>query len=860
MERTCRKTALRVAVLLLMAHLSLVAWLGFRQSPNIDEVAHLAAGMSMWQYGSLELYCVNPPLMRAFAALPALCMRHEAVWGDFAHAPQPRPEFLLGSQFVESHPEQWRKFLIAGRWAVLPFTALGGIVCYLWASALFGRRAGLLALLLWCFSPNVLTWSSMIGTDTAAAATGVLAGFAFWRLLRESSWRQVGLAGLCLGLALLSKATWILLFAVWPALWCLASGVGLRRGTTCLSLRQLAATLLIGVYVLNLGYAFEGTFRRLGDYKFHSRVLVGASDGERQNRFVGTVLERLPIPFPEPFIRGIDLQKADFEQERPSYLFGEWSDRGRWYYYIAGLGLKVPLGTWMLGLLAVLNSCRRAKYAQPSDAGANRTWADRQAGCTDHLAVILPALAVLLLVSSQYSFSDHFRYVLPAMPFAFVWISQAANLFQPNRPWPAAVAAFALVWSVVSTLSVYPHTMTYFNELAGGPRNGHRCLLGTSFSWAQDYFYLKDWVRAHPEVDSPYVHLARSISLERLGIRSRGLPPPFRSIAGKTADPSGSSIGPVPGWHVMDIQRILEPSGDYRYYLEFEPVAKVGYSTYVYQIRWNDANRVRLNLGLDTLPASNYSPAEFLSELVADSREPSRRMRVALFSASEFDAQPAVDLQQAIEDAVESQVSRLSEHDIRVHGLDGFDVLVVPGGSAHVQGAALGNEGRVIVRDFVREGGGYVGICAGAFLAASGHDWSLSIVNANTMTGERFVPGEGIVKGSFRDWGTVAVELTNHGRQLFEVDSNPLRLDYTGGPIFSRANHADLPDYMPLAVFRTETWRYPFQRGTMVDSPAILAAKFGRGRVILFSPHPEGSYGSHELLATAIRVSAKNAN
>ena len=45
-----------------------------------------------------------------------------------------------------------------------------------------------------------------------------------------------------------------------------------------------------------------------------------------------------------------------------------------------------------------------------------------------------------------------------------------------------------------------------------------------------------------------------------------------------------------------------------------------------------------------------------------------------------------------------------------------FDVLIFPGGRAHKQADAMGENARRAVRDFIRSGGGYVGICAGGFL------------------------------------------------------------------------------------------------------------------------------------------------
>src|SRR5262249_1688847 len=73
-----------------------------------------------------------------------------------------------------------------------------------------------------------------------------------------------------------------------------------------------------------------------------------------------------------------------------------------------------------------------------------------------------------------------------------------------------------------------------------------------------------------------------------------------------------------------------------------------------------------------------------------------------------------------------------------------FDVLIFPGGRAHKQAAALGENARGAVKDFIRSGGGYVGICAGGFLASAQYDWSLGLVNTRILTGEHEIPGVGI--------------------------------------------------------------------------------------------------------------------
>ena len=121
---------------------------------------------------------------------------------------------------------------------------------------------------------------------------------------------------------------------------------------------QMGLILLLGLYVLNLGYGFEGSFQKLGDYGFVSETLGGPiEDAERyspeaRNRFEETWLAHLPVPLPKNYVMGIDLQRWDFERKMWSYLRGEWRMGGWWYYYLYALAVKVPLGTWVLVLLA----------------------------------------------------------------------------------------------------------------------------------------------------------------------------------------------------------------------------------------------------------------------------------------------------------------------------------------------------------------------------------------------------------------------------------------------------------------------------------------------------------------------------
>ena len=187
-----------------------------------------------------------------------------------------------------------------------------------------------------------------------------------------------------------------------------------------------------------------------------------------------------------------------------------------------------------------------------------------------------------------------------------------------------------------------------------------------------------------------------------------------------------------------------------------------------------------------------------------------------------------------------------------------FDVLIFPGGGGHRQSNSLGHEGRRAVQDFVRSGGGYVGICAGAFLATAGYDWSLGLVNTRTLTGDREMPGVGIQPMAGRGGGTVRIELTGEGRAIF--GDRPDRIDvlFSGGPVFLGPVRDDLPPCVPLAYFRTEVALYAPQRGTMIDTPSILAARFGSGRVVAISPHPEATSGLEYVVKRSVLATGAN--
>jgi hypothetical protein len=219
---------------------------------------------------------------------------------------------------------------------------------------------------------------------------------------------------------------------------------------------------------------------------------------------------------------------------------------------------------------------------------------------------VAPAIVLFVWVSSQTGFNHHLRYVLPAFPFAAVWIGQSARLlFGPARPMKFLAAA-ALSWSVASSLVVYPHSLSYFNELTGGPRGGHRHLLDSNVDWGQDLFYLTAWLDAHPEARPLRMAYHGLFDAKVAGIEWTD-PPRIIGNPGKTLPAHRG--GPEPGWYALSVSSIygyglggFVHDPQYTYFLRFRSLATAGYSIHIYHVTLEEANRVRRDLDLAEVP------------------------------------------------------------------------------------------------------------------------------------------------------------------------------------------------------------------------------------------------------------------
>jgi hypothetical protein len=610
-----------IMAVLLATHAAVLLDSAGRNFVTADEVAHIAAGISHWQTGTYSMYRVNPPLPRMLAVLPVLLERPDIEGIQPVDIPGQRQELQAGRQFAADNAEHYFRLVRLSRLAGVAWSLLGGWLIYQWASQLYGWTAGCLGAALWCFEPNILGHAQLVTPDIPATVSALATTYCFWLYLRNPSWERATIAGLLLGIALLTKFTNLVLYVVWPIMWtlyhCGAGGHNPPAIRLSIEIRRGALMVALSLLVVNSGYEFHHTGLPLGSIPFISRTFTGATidTGAPGNRFQDCWLGRIPVPLPEDFLRGIDVQRRDFETGlRPSYLRGEIRQGGWWYYYVYALAVKVPLGTWA----AVLGSLVLTLAGHRSSA----PW-------FDEATLWAPVLVVLGLVSSQTGFNHHLRYVFPILPFVIVSASKLGFFLRRVR-WKAGAMVLApLLWAATSSLSIHPHYLSYFNEAAGGPANGHQHLLNSNIDWGQDLLYLKAWLDQHPEARPLGLAYANTVGPQLAGITEFDLPP--RGPRGEP-DPfpvEADGPGPLPGfyavsvnfiqgapywacdrqgrWHYIDVH-------DYEYFQHFRPVGKAGYSIFLYHVTLDDANAVRHQLGLPQLSVAAPSGRAHLSQ------------------------------------------------------------------------------------------------------------------------------------------------------------------------------------------------------------------------------------------------------
>jgi hypothetical protein len=134
--------------------------------------------------------------------------------------------------------------------------------------------------------------------------------------------------------------------------------------------------------------------------------------------------------------------------------------------------------------------------------------------------------------------------------------------------------------------------LAYFNELAGGPDNGYKYLVDSNLDWGQDLAGLKKYMDKNSikSVKLSYFGSAdaRYYDIKYEYLPSIGLEPDNPGEPWWYEDGYTEDCGPVQGLIAVsatNLQGVLFENREcFKWLEDYEPVAKIGYSIFIYDV------------------------------------------------------------------------------------------------------------------------------------------------------------------------------------------------------------------------------------------------------------------------------------
>lgn len=208
------------------------------------------------------------------------------------------------------------------------------------------------------------------------------------------------------------------------------------------------------------------------------------------------------------------------------------------------------------------------------------------------------------------------------------------------------------------------------------------------------------------------------------------------------------------------------------------------------------------------------------------------RLKVGVYADEGASGIGAIEWFRLVHDSPEMELKLLDGKVVRAGGLDGLDVLVMPGGDSKLQFTSLGPDGISRMKKFVAAGGGYIGTCGGCYLLLDRTGGSHK--RAHMVPWDKSGAEPSLLYPTFN--------LNEKGAAALGLKAGKFKMRYHGGPFLYPCTNA-------IAEANVESWGTfeaeacmtgridPKKR--MYGATAILGGTYGKGRVLGIAGHPE---------------------
>jgi hypothetical protein len=511
-----------------------------QQSPTIDEPVYVATAEVLTQQHSLRYNPEHPPLGKLVMAAGLVFdgARLDPTYvGD---------QTRLGRHLLYETGNNPFRLILLARLPMIVLTLLFGLVVLGFARDLAGPWAGLIALTLYAFSPDVIAHGSLATLDVPAAGLLLTTFWMAWRA-RERPKLYLPLAGVALGAALATRmsalpAVPLLLLLIfvprtWPTL-AKVRAAGPAKLGRWIGRRALWAVGVGAIAVAMVWLVYLAVDPRL---RWTTPVGVTNPGGLR-----GLAVDLLPLP--KAYRDGILIQFRLESRNWNGFLLGKAYRGSLWYYLPVALLIKTPLGMlalWLVGTVTML--------VKP---------ALRVAG----LYLLLPA-GVLMVVAMTGARDYGTRYVIFMPIFLAVAAGTVALI---GWRWARLGAGALVAFVAVSSMLTFPNYLPYSNEAFGGTENTHNNLHDANVDWGQDLPRLGTRLRERYPGETVWLIYKGSGA------------PAYYGVQG--GNPYSVPNDQVHGLLVVSDSRIALASGRLKQLLETStPIDQVGYSITIFR-------------------------------------------------------------------------------------------------------------------------------------------------------------------------------------------------------------------------------------------------------------------------------------
>ena len=537
-----------------------------RTSATWDEPQHLAAGYAALAARDFRVDPEHPPLVRLWAALPLRWMRRGALETSAIDATAPT-EWVTRPLFVYSHRVLYvdgdaERQLYAARMMILMLgLVLGGLV-FFWAREWLGAGPAIAALAAYTLEPNIGAHASLVTTDLGVTCFVFAAVYLLWRLCRHPTRLNASGFVLLFAAAQVTKFSAMLLAPVVIVLLGITvvwAGTVRCRTAAWIAVAAAVAAVAAIWFAYDLRYAPSGNAAWL--YRFQDDPVV-VQRLPSLTAIVGWIDRHRLLP--NAFSQGFLLGQAK-AQSRDAFLAGHYSTTGWWYYFPVAFLIKTPSPLVVMSVAGIaVCAVRRASL-----------------GAVNAAFVVVP-VAAFTTVAMLTPLNIGLRHLLPIYPFCILLAAAAVTALSSSRRGRMTLAAAAALWALEFGRT-YPHNLAFFNQVVGGPANGHRYLVDSNLDWGQDLKGLQRWMAARA-VDQVGLAYFGTADPAYYGIRYTPLPD-TGLFAG------GASVAPrLPGWLAVSATILSGAYGDDRSRAFYQPLrdrppsAAIGYSIHLYWV------------------------------------------------------------------------------------------------------------------------------------------------------------------------------------------------------------------------------------------------------------------------------------